>query len=281
MLNPDSCILHFPPLILNPDLLWWTYPLLGAIVGFLAGMLGLGGGLIMVPVLSFIFDAKGFPQQHILHLALGTGVSTILFTSLSSVRSHHLRGAVRWDIVRAIAPGIVIGTLAGAMTAGLISSRMLSIIFTAFVFVVAMNMLFGTKPAPDRNLPGKAGMLLAGAIIGAISSFAALGGAILSVPFMLKCNVRMHEAIGTSAAIGFPIAAAGTLGYVAMGASAPLPPYSIGFVYLPALSGIVIATMLTAPLGAKIAHRMPAELLRKIFALFAFALAARMLWGFV
>lgn len=234
----------------------------------------------MVPVLSFIFSAKDFPPQYILHLALGTGMATILFTSLSSMRSHHLHGAVRWDIVRSLVPGIVAGTLAGSIFAGLIDTRVLSILFTAFAYYAGMRMLLASKPVPSRSLPGKAGMLAAGSVIGAISSLAAIAGAVLSVPFMVKCNVRMHEAIGTSAAIGFPIAVAGTLGYITMGSNAMLPPYSVGFVYVPALIGIVVATMLTAPLGARFAHRTAAPRLRRIFALLLFALATRMLWGF-
>ena len=277
LLNPESCN---SPLTPNPELLWWAYPLLGAVVGFLAGLLGIGGGLIMVPVLSFIFSAKDFPPQHILHLALGTGMATIVLTSLASTHSHHLHGAVRWDILRSLAPGIVAGSLAGSIFAGLIDTRLLSILFTAFAYYAATRMLLASKPVPSSTLPGRAGMLAAGSVIGAISSLAAIAGAALSVPFMIKCNVRMHEAIGTSAAIGFPIAVAGTLGYVAMGSYATLPPYSVGFVYVPAFTGIAVATMLTAPLGARFSHRTAAPHLRRIFALLLFALATRMLWEF-
>ncbi len=256
---------------------WWAYPLLGAVVGFLAGLLGIGGGLQMVPVLTMIFKASGFPPQYIVHLALGTSVATILLTSLASVRSHHRRGAVNWRIVRELAPGIVLGTLMGAVVAGMLDTLQLGILFTAFTFYVATRMLTGGTPNPRRALPGPRGMFAAGTLIGGLSSFAAIGGAVLSVPFMLRRNVPMHEAVGTSAAIGFPIAATATIGYVAMGWGLALPAHSIGFVYLPAFAGIVVMTVLTAPLGAAIAHRTPGKRLRQIFALFLYALAARML----
>jgi uncharacterized protein len=258
---------------------WWAYPLLGAVVGFLAGLLGIGGGLQMVPVLTLIFKANGFPPQHILHLALGTGVATILLTSLSSVRSHHKRGAVNWRIVRVIAPGIIVGTLVGSAIAGMLNTLALGIVFTVFTFYVATRMLLGVKPVASRKLPGRPGMFGAGAVIGSLSSLAAIGGAVLSVPFMLKCNVRMHAAIGTAAAIGFPIALGGTVGYIATGLGHALPPYSVGFVYLPAFAGIAAATMLTAPLGAALAHRISGTRLRQVFAVLLFALATRMLIG--
>lgn len=267
-------------MLLDLDLLWWSYPLLGAVVGFFAGLLGIGGGLMMVPVLSLVFKAAGFPPQYILHLALGTGMATIIFTSVVSVLSHHLRGAVRWDIVHSLLPGIVVGAFAGSIFAGFIDTKLLSILFTTFVYFAGTRMLLGTKPQPSRELPGKTGMSALGIVLGGISSLAAIAGAALSVPFMLKCNVRMHEAIGTSAAIGFPIAVAGTIGYLLMGSAAQVPAHSFGFVYLPALAGIVIASMMTAPIGARFAHRMPARRLRKIFALILFALATRMLFSF-
>ena len=259
---------------------WWAYLLLGAAVGFVAGMLGAGGGLMMVPLLALIFEAKGFPPHYNLHLALGTCMASIPFTSLASLLSHHYHGAVRWDIVRSISPGVVAGALAGSIFAGVIHTKLLSILFIAFVYYTSARMLLGIKAEPAQGLPGKTGMLGVGFVIGGISSLAAIAGAALSVPYMVKCNIRMHEAIGTSAAIGFPIAIAGTLGYILMGAAAALPQYTLGFIYVPALIGIAAATMLTAPLGAKLAHRMPGDWLRKIFAVILLVLATRMLWGF-
>lgn len=256
---------------------WWAYPLLGAVVGFLAGLLGIGGGLQMVPVLTLIFQASGFPPAHVLHLALGTSVATILLTAISSVRSHHRRGAVNWEIVRGLAPGLVAGTLAGALVAGRLDTLTLGVLFTAFTYFVATRLLIGATPHPRRTLPGARGLGVAGVVIGGLSSIAAIGGAVLAVPYMLRCNVRMHEAVGTSAAIGFPIAVTATLGYVVTGWGLALPDYSVGFVYLPAFAGIVATTVLTAPLGAAVAHRTPGKRLRQIFAVLLYALATRML----
>lgn len=258
---------------------WWlAYFLLGAFVGFFAGLLGLGGGLIMVPLLVFLFNAQQFTPHYILHLALGTAMATIIFTSISSLRAHHRHGAVNWRIVRRITPGILAGTLLGTLLAGAVSIKVLAVFFTAFVYYAATQMILGQKPKPTRRLPGAGGMFLAGGVIGGVSSLVAAGGAVLSIPFMTLCNIKLHEAIGTSSAIGLPIALAGTAGYMATGmAIESLPPYSLGFVYLPALAGIVIASTLTAPLGAKTAHRLPVQTLRRIFALILYILASKML----
>jgi uncharacterized protein len=258
---------------------WWgAYLAIGATVGFLAGLLGIGGGMIMVPMLFFVFSAKGFPAQHIMHLSLATSMATIVLTSLSSVRAHHRHGAVDWPVARAMAPGIVAGALGAALVAGFIPTRPLAIFFTAFMFYAAAQMFIEVKPKPSRQLPGAAGLFGAGAMIGGVSSVLAAGGAFLSIPFLARCNVPLKRAIGTAAANGFPIAVAGTAGYVLNGLRVPaLPDGSLGFVYLPALAIIVAASMPAAPLGAKLAHRLPVKRLRIVFALMLFALALRML----
>lgn len=255
-----------------------AYILLGAFVGFFAGLLGLGGGLIMVPLLVFAFDLQSFPRDYILHMALGTAMATIIFTSVASLREHHRHGAVNWRIVADITPGVLAGTLLGTLLAGWVSIKVLAIFFTVFVYYAATQLILGFKPKPTRRLPGKAGMFIAGGVIGGVSSLVAAGGAVLSIPFMTLCNVKLHEAIGSSSAIGFPIAAAGTLGYVLTGmAAGPMPAYSLGFVFLPALAGIVIASIVTAPLGAKMAHRLPVSTLRRVFAVVLYILASKML----
>jgi len=252
----------------------------GAVAGFLAGLLGVGGGLIVVPALVFVFEHAAVAPQHVLHLALGTSLASILFTSLSSIRSHHARGAVNWAIVRAISPGILLGTFGGATVAGQISTLGLKWFFVAFATLVGLQMFTGTKPRAARELPGGAGMFAAGGAIGMISSFVGIGGGSLSVPFMSWCNVAIHQAVGTSAAIGFPIALAGALGYLANGwAVNGLPPGALGFVYLPALAGIVLTSVLTAGSGARLAHRMPVMQLKKLFALLLLLMAAKMLWS--
>jgi uncharacterized protein len=261
---------------------WWPiYLLLGAIVGFFAGLLGIGGGLIMVPVLTFIFGTQHFPPDRILHLALGTTMAAIIFTSVSSLRTHHAHGAVNWQIVKYITPGIVIGTLGGATLVSALPSRVLSIIFVVFIYYAATQMLLKTTPKPSRTLPGRLGMFGAGSVIGAISSFVAIGGGLLTVPFLSICNVRLQHAIGTAAAVGFPIAVAGAIGYIANGMAQPqpLPEYSLGYVYLPALGWIVLASTLTAPLGAKTTHIVQTATLKKIFVGLLYLLGTKMLIG--
>ena len=257
---------------------WWAYLAIGLAVGFLAGLLGIGGGMVMVPMLVFVFTAKGFPVEHMMHLALATALATIAFTSLSSVRAHHRHGGVDWAVARTMAPGILAGSLAAALGAGFMPTRPLAIFFTGFMFYAAAQMFVEIKPRAGRQLPGRAGLFAAGAGIGAISSVLAAGGAFLSIPFLTWCNLPLKRAIGTAAANGFPIAVAGTVGYVLQGSRVPdLPQWSLGYVYLPALLLIVAASMPMAPVGARLAHRLPVKRLRVVFALMLFALGLRML----
>ena len=259
--------------------LFAAYVGLGLVVGFVAGLLGVGGGLIIVPVLIVLLHANGLAAGMEPQLALGTSLASILFTSLSSVRAHHHHGAVEWPLVRRIAPGILLGTLAGAVLAAQMSAWVLKVFFIAFLFYAAFQMWLDFKPAPHRGLPGRTGTTLAGTVIGGVSSWVGIGGGTLSVPFMLWHNVPLHRAIATSAAIGFPIAIAGATGYVVGGWGASgLPGGSLGFVYLPALAGIVAGSVLTAPLGARTAHRLPVRPLKRIFALLLLVLALRMVW---
>jgi len=258
---------------------WWpVYVGIGVLVGFLAGLLGIGGGMVMVPMLVFVFTAKHFPPEHMMHLALATAMATIVFTSALSVRAHHLHDAVDWAVARAMAPGIVAGSLAASLAAGFIPTRPLAVFFTAFMFYAATQMFFEVRPKASRQLPGAAGLFGVGAGIGAVSSVLAAGGAFLSIPFLAWCNVPLKRSIGTAAANGFPIAAAGTVGYVLHGSTVEgLPAGCLGYVYVPALALIVIASMPAAPLGARLAHRLPVRRLRTVFALVLLVLALRML----
>ncbi len=258
---------------------WWpAYLAIGALVGFLAGLLGIGGGMVMVPMLVFVFTAQGLPAEHMMHVALATAMATIVFTSIASVHAHHRHGAVDWAVARAMAPGIVAGALGTALIAGFVPTRPLALFFTGFMFYAAAQMFFEVKPKPTRQLPGAAGLFAAGAGIGGVSSVLAAGGAFLSIPFLAWCNVPLRRALGTAAANGFPIALAGTAGYVLHGLRvAGLPEGSFGYVYAPALLLIVAASMPMAPLGARLAHRLPLRRLRVVFALVLLALALRML----
>jgi uncharacterized membrane protein YfcA len=259
---------------------WLAYLAIGAVVGFFAGLLGIGGGVIMVPLLVLVFSAHGLPAEHVLHLALGTTLATILFTSVSSMRAHHGRGAVDWPLARAMAPGILAGSFIAALVAGLIPTRPLAVLFTGLVFYAATQILLDLRPRTTRKLPGPAGVFTAGAVIGAVASLLAAGGAFLSIPFLTWCEVPLRRAIGTAAANGLPIAVAGSAGYVIQGWWLPgLPGGSFGYVYLPALALLVLTSMAVAPLGAALAHRMPVARLRMVFAGVMYLLALRMLAG--
>ena len=238
-----------------------VYCLLGAIAGVLAGLLGVGGGIVIVPMLVFAFGWQNFPQDVLMLMALGTSMGSIMFTSISSSLAHSRNKGVQWDAVRNITPGILIGTFCGSFLASHVPARFLQLFFVAFLFFVITQMLSGKKPKPSRHLPGLGGMSVAGGIIGVVSSLVGIGGGTLSVPFLLWNNLDMRKAIGTSAAIGFPIALAGCFGYI----------------YLPSLFGIVVVSMFTAPLGARLAQTLPVPKLKKCFALLLIVIGIRML----
>ena len=254
------------------------YILLGLVAGLVAGLLGAGGGLIIVPILTWLLESQGL-IHNAMHYALGTSLASILFTSISSLRAHHARGAVEWSTVTRITPGILFGTFVGAALAAQLSPLPLKIFFVVFLFYAAAQMWWNFKPASHRQLPGFAGMFGAGSVIGAVSSWVGIGGGTLSVPFQLWCNVPLHRAIGTSAAIGLPIAAAGALGYALHGPESGAIPGSLGYIHLTALVCIAIGSVATAPLGARSAHALPVGKLKRIFALFLLILALRMAWA--
>lgn len=254
----------------------------GAVAGVLAGLLGVGGGIVLVPLMVAIFPGQGVPPQYVQQLALGTSLASIMITSISSARAHNARGAVHWDIFRNITPGILIGTFAGGLVATHAPTLFLKIFFICFLFVVSVQMLSNYRPPASRDMPGPLGTAGAGGVIGLVSSFVGIGGGTLSVPFMSFCNVPLHHAVGTSAAIGFPIAVAGTLSYIIGGWGRPdLPAFSFGFVNLWALLGIATASFMTAPLGARLSHALPTGKLKKAFAIFLILVALRMLWGII
>ncbi|MCR4667665.1 MAG: sulfite exporter TauE/SafE family protein [Desulfovibrio sp.] len=259
-----------------------VYLCCGAVAGILAGLLGVGGGIVIVPMLLAIFPTQGIPDALCQHLALGTSLASIVITSISSSRAHHKRGAVHWDIVKNITPGILIGTFAGSLIAAHMPILFLKLFFICFLFVVAVKMIARYQPKASRNMPGFIGTSSAGGIIGLVSSFVGIGGGTLSVPFMTFCNVPMHEAVGTSAAIGFPIALAGTLGYIIGGMNTPdLPPGTFGYIHIWALVGLATASFCTAPLGARLSHSLPTARLKLFFAIFLLFVAAKMLYNII
>ena len=266
-------------MIIEP-LLLAELAVLGLCTGFLAGLLGIGGGMIMVPFLTYLLGARGVSPDLAVKMAIATSMATIIFTSVSSVRAHHKKKAVRWDLVKGLAPGIVIGSLIGSLGIfAFAKGTYLALFFALFVGFSATQMFLDKKPAPSRQVPGFQGLLGAGGLIGLLSGLVGAGGGFISVPFMAWCNVAIHNAVATSAALGFPIALANVIGYVLGGQSvADLPAGSLGYVWLPALGVIATCSVLTAPLGAKAAHNLPVKKLKRVFASLLFALAAYMFW---
>ncbi|CAN5341176.1 sulfite exporter TauE/SafE family protein [soil metagenome] len=251
---------------------------LGCMGGFLAGLLGIGGGMVLVPFMAMIFSAASMAPDRILHVAIATSTATIMFTSMSSVRAHHRRGAVLWPVVAVLAPGIVVGALVGAQVASALPTTWLAFGFAVFLGISATQLLLDRKPGGARQLPGKPGMFGAGSVIGFVSALVGAGGGFLSVPFMTWCNVNIRQAVATSAALGFPIAASGAVGYVVAGVreSGPMPPGNLGFINVPALVAVVVTSVFFAPLGAQAAHRLPVRSLKRIFGTMLYLLAAYM-----
>jgi uncharacterized membrane protein YfcA len=250
---------------------------LGALTGFLSGLLGIGGGMIMVPFVDALLREQAVSPEHSLRMAIATSLATILFTSLSSMRAHHRRAGVRWDIALKWVPGIVVGSALGAYGASQLRTRWLLAWFAVFLFYSATQMLIERKPRPSRGLPSVLGLSAVGTLIGGLSSIVGAGGAFMTVPFLIWCSLAPAVAIGTSAASGFPIAAAGTLAYVISGWQLDLP-YALGYLYMPALFTIVLTSMLTAPRGAALAHQLPTLRLKRYFAASLYLLALHMSW---
>jgi uncharacterized protein len=256
------------------------YALTGIVTGVLAGLLGVGGGLIVVPALSYLFELQGFPAEATLHLAIGTSLGTIVFTSLSSTTAHHRQGAVDWGIVARITPGILVGTALGGILAAHMETSVLKAVFAAFLIVVAIQMLSGAKPRPTRQLPGSLGSSAVGLVIGAVSGLVGIGGGSMSVPFMVWCNVGMRRAVGTSAAIGFPIAFSGALSYMINGLRASTGvAHAFGYLHLPSLAGVAFLSVLTAPLGARLTSILDPGRVKRGFAGLLLVMSAKMLWS--
>ena len=252
---------------------------LGTVVGFLAGLLGIGGGMTMVPLLTFVFTRQGLPPEHVVHIAIATATATILFTSTASVREHQRHHAILWHVVFGLAPGLVVGSLLGPLIVGKMSTAVLSGFFGIFVAAAATNIWINRQPKPTHRLPGRWGLIGVGGAIGVVASMVGAGGAFLTVPFMAACNVPMRKCVATSAAVGLPVAATATAGFIIAGMrETGLPPHTIGYVHVPALLVIVAASIVSAPFGARAAHRWPVTVLKRVFAIVLYTLAGYMLW---
>jgi len=258
--------------------IWFlAYAAAGAFVGVLAGLLGIGGGMTLVPILAALFEAQSLAPSYGVHLALGTAMASAVVTAAASVRAHHVRGAVDWRIAVQLAPGMVLGSMLSSAASGWIPQRHLALAFALIVYAGATQLLLGRRTSAAVALPGRAVTLLVGLAIGIICGLVSAGGAFLTVPWMTYCGVPMLTAIGTGAAIAVPVVFVGTIGYVATGWHAQgLPPWAVGFVYLPALVVLVVASTPMAAVGARLAHRLPVQVLKRIFAVLLYVLATRM-----
>lgn len=255
-----------------------TYLITGAVTGLAAGLLGIGGGLIVVPVLATAL-VYFIDSNQILHIAIATSLATILITSLSSAYTHHRHGAVRWDAVKLLTLGVLVGAFIGGWVSQYFSSNLLAKVFGILELLIAFNMLLALKPKPSRTLPGFAGNTTAGTFIGGLASILGIGGGTLTTPYLVWNNVSMHQAIATSTAVSLPVALAGTVGYVLAGLQATdLPAYTTGYIYWPAFIGISIASIFTASIGAKLAHKLPVNLLKRAFGVLLIILAIKMLF---
>lgn len=254
------------------------YLLTGAFVGFAAGLLGIGGGLIIVPVLATALTYF-IDSTHVVHIAIATSLATIFVTSISSAYAHHKHGAVRWDIFKMLAFGVLAGAFIGGWLSQFVASQTLSIMFGVLELLIALNMLLAMKPNPSRELPGFVGNTAAGTVIGNLSSIVGIGGGTLTTPYLVWNNISMHQAIATSTAVSLPVALAGTVGYILAGMqTTDLPAYTTGYIYWPAFFGIILASIFTAPIGAKFSHKLPVKILKRGFGVFLLLLAVKMLF---
>ena len=255
-----------------------TYLAVGAFAGLLAGLFGIGGGMVIVPVLVITFDSLGFSSAVLTHMAVATSLASIVFTSISSVRTHHQKKAVDWPIVKLLSVGILLGAVLGVLTADALSGAGLQIVIGISALLMAAQMGLGWRPKPTRSIPGAGGLATAGGGIGWASALFGIGGGSLTVPFLTWCNHPMQRSVATAAACGFPIALVGALSNVVVGWGNPLlPQESLGYVYWPALLGIVVTSVPFARLGAKLAHRLSAEKLKRLFAIMLVFVAIKFL----
>jgi uncharacterized protein len=259
---------------------------IGALAGFAAGLFGVGGGTIIVPLLFIVFTQMGYDADTIMHLALGTSLATIIVTSISSLMAHNKKGGVMWPVFKNLAPGLALGCFLGAGIAGQISGLYLQLIVGVFLLWVAYKMFFGGKKqvashasGANTALPSKPKQLAAGGVIGVASAIFGIGGGSLTVPYLTRYNVVMQKAVGTSAACGLPIAIAGALGFMFFGIQQQVDvPNTIGFVHIYAFLGIASMSFFTAKVGAKVAHMLSPPLLKKCFSVLLFVVGIYFLY---
>ena len=256
------------------------FAVLGMVSGLAAGLLGIGGGLIMVPVLLLIFPTIGITGDHLVHIAIGTSLAAIVFASITSVYSHHRHGGVLWGLFGRFAPGMILGAILGSAVAHYLPGGVLKMVFGVLEILVALRLAFGGQPPASRQLPGIVPLTGWSTTFGSIASIMGMGGGALTTPFFLYCNITARNAIATSAALGLPTALFGSIGYVISGwSTGGLPTPSAGYVYLPALAGIVVFSVIFAPIGAKLTQVLPAKTLKRIFAFVLMGLGLHMIFS--
>lgn len=254
------------------------YLLFGSMVGILAGLMGSGGAMLLVPILHFTLEKQGVDPSIIHHMAIATTMANILFTSTATTYSHHKRGVMPWNDIIWIVPGILVGAFAGSYITAYIAAKPLTIAFSCFLVYAAIQMFVQIKPKASRTMPGIFGKLLIGAFVGILSGLLGIGGAAITMPILLICGVPLLSVIAAAGAFGFPIAVAGCVGFALTAWNYPnLPQYSLGFIYLPALIGLVPSSMLTAQIGVKLSHSLPQKYVRRGLGVFMLLMAVRLI----
>lgn len=252
---------------------------LGMFSGLLAGLFGIGGGLVVVPILVFLFTAQGLPTQSIMLMAVATSLATIIFLGCSATVAHHRIGAVLWQKVKRLAPGIILGAVLGATVANTIPTTLLRTLFIIYLLYVGAQMAIGASPKPGSTHYSRLIDTAAAFLIGLISALLGIGGGTMTVPYLVHSHHSMHNAVAIASACGLPIAIAGTVSYMFLGLQADdLPEWSLGYVYLPSFFAVSLGGVLTAPIGAKLAHKLPAKQLKRYFSVLIFLIAAKMIW---
>ena len=254
--------------------------LIGLLAGYLAGFLGIGGGFVVVPALTWLLLKDSATAPFAIHMAVATSLATMLVTSLSSIAAHHRKKANRWSLVRALAPGLIFGAVLGAFLADYLEGEILVRVVGVFAILAGLQLVLARKPLGEKPLPGQPGVSLVGMVIGGISSLIGIGGGALTGPWQMWHGIKAQNAVATSAACGYPIAVAGTFAFIFLGAGAELPDGALGYIHLPAFAGIALASAIAAPLGAATVHRLPPALVKRLFGIFLLLVGARMLAGF-
>jgi uncharacterized membrane protein YfcA len=256
-----------------------AYLAIGLLAGYLAGFLGIGGGFVVVPALTWLFLQNPETAPFAVHMAVATSLGTMLVTSLSSILAHQRKRAIRWPLVRALAPGLVAGAVLGALLADVLDGAVLVRVVGVFAVLAGLQLVLARAPTGERPLPGQPALSVVGLVIGGISSLIGIGGGALTGPWQLWHGIRAQNAVATSAACGYPIAIAGSAAFVVLGLNSGLPAGALGYVHLPAFAGIAVASAASAPLGAATVHRLPPVTVKRLFGVFLLLVGLRMLAG--